>query len=178
MERVEILHTSRLTPADRVAVRALCDAAFEGDFSDADMAHGMGGLHALVRVDGRILGHGSVVRRAMTHEGEAVVIGYVENVAVDPGLQRRGIGRALMGALDPFVTGGHDAGALSASDAGRGLYAALGWEPWWGSAAVMDPHDGLSPTEGEEAALMVRDPAGRLEPHGLLACDWRDGDVW
>ncbi|MEU1026962.1 aminoglycoside 2'-N-acetyltransferase, partial [Streptomyces sp. NPDC005904] len=61
-------HTSELTPGDLGAARALLDQAFDGDFSDQDWDHGLGGVHALVHDGaGALVAHGSVVQRRVLH---------------------------------------------------------------------------------------------------------------
>ena len=43
------------------------DDAFEGDFSDEDWDHGLGGIHALVRDEQGLAAHGSVIMRRVLH---------------------------------------------------------------------------------------------------------------
>ena len=52
---VSLRHTAQLSPAELAAARALCDSAF-ADFADADWAHALGGMHALVTDDGLPVG--------------------------------------------------------------------------------------------------------------------------
>ncbi|MFL6629501.1 MAG: GNAT family N-acetyltransferase [Vitreoscilla sp.] len=57
-----------------------------------------------------------------------------DRIVTDPAHQRRGLGRAVMHALQALAHAhGRDAGALVATDAGRALYESLGWRlhaPW------------------------------------------------
>ena len=75
-------HTGHLDAGTLTAVRALLDGAFEGDFTDADLEHALGGLHVLVHDDSGLLAHGAVVQRRLLHRGRALRAGYVEAVAV------------------------------------------------------------------------------------------------
>lgn len=47
-----------------------------------------------------VLAHGSVVQRRVLHNGRSLRVGYVEAVAVRPGLRRQGLGGQVMGALE------------------------------------------------------------------------------
>ncbi|MEU5577380.1 GNAT family N-acetyltransferase [Streptomyces huasconensis] len=168
-------HTSDLTAADLRAARALLDEAFDGDFSDHDWDHGLGGVHTLVHAgDGTLLAHGSVVQRRVLHNGRSLRVGYVEAVAVRPGMRRQGLGGQVMGALERVIDRAYPLGALSASEAGERLYLARGWERWRGAVGTLGPQ-GVLPLPDEDPPLLwgaVLDPA-----HALLI-DWRDGDVF
>ncbi|MDG4863114.1 GNAT family N-acetyltransferase, partial [Streptomyces sp. T-3] len=83
MTTLRTAHTANLTRAELDAARALLDDAFDGDFSDEDWDHGLGGLHACVHDEtGTLLAHGSVVQRRVLHAGRSYRVGYVEAVAV------------------------------------------------------------------------------------------------
>ncbi|MER7593513.1 MULTISPECIES: GNAT family N-acetyltransferase [Streptomyces] len=165
--------------AERLAaVRALLDAAFDGDFSAADWDHALGGVHAWIEDATGLVAHGAVVQRRVLHRGRSYRIGYVEGVAVRADARRRGLGGAVMDALERVVDGTHRFGALSASDEGAALYRGRGWRVWDGRIAVLGP-DGTVPLPEEEGGLLVR-PAGGLDlpdPGAPLVFDWRDGDV-
>ena len=114
--RPELVHTAQLTAEDRAALGALMSTAFAGDFADEDLDHTLGGVHALLREDGQLIGHGAVVQRQLIAGGETLRAGYVEGLAVDPGHQRRGHGAALMGALEAVIDDAYDLGALSSTE--------------------------------------------------------------
>jgi len=60
-----------------------------------------------------------------------------DRIVTEPAHQRRGLGRALMHALQALARdAGRPAGVLVATDAGRALYETLGWRvqsPWAGA---------------------------------------------
>lgn len=180
---VRLVHSYLVGAAERRAIRALCDAAFDGDFDEHDFDHCLGGMHALCWAEDtsghpRLLGHASVIARSVVGDDVPLRCGYVEAVAVHPGYQRRGIGDALMSAIGEVIVGAYDLGALGTSAAGRGLYLRHGWLPWRGELACMSPC-GLIPTPDDAGAVMVLPVPGRvLDLGALLACDWRAGDVW
>ncbi|MEC4016619.1 GNAT family N-acetyltransferase [Streptomyces sp. H27-D2] len=190
-------HTADLAPAELEAIRALLTAAFEGDFDEADWDHTVGGVHAVLREGGELIGHGSVVQRRLLHGGRALRTGYVEGVAVRADRRGRGHGAAVMDALERVLRGAYELGALSASQGAAEFYAARGWQRWRGPTSVLAP-DGLRRTEEDDGSTFVLPAGGAsgaayagvaagalvtssgvpLDPAGALVCDWRDGDVW
>jgi aminoglycoside 2'-N-acetyltransferase I len=171
------VHTADLTPAELRAVRALLDAAFEGDFGDDDWDHGLGGMHVLVEDGAGPAAHGAVVMRRVRHGGRWLRAGYVENVAVRADARRTGLGGRVMAELERLVDRAYDLGALSASDDGARLYATRGWPLWEGRICALSP-DGIVHLPDEEGALHVRPAlAGPLDPARELVFDWRDGDT-
>ncbi|GHH65530.1 aminoglycoside 2'-N-acetyltransferase I [Streptomyces umbrinus] len=175
--RLRTAHTADLTPAELRAVRTLLDDAFEGDFSDEDWDHGLGGMHALVHDGTGLAAHGAVVMRRVLHRGRSLRTGYVEAVAVRADVRRTGLGGQIMAALEGVVDRAYALGALSASDAGAALYAARGWQVWPGRISALGP-DGIVHLPDEEGTTFVRPAsAGPLDPSHGLVFDWRDGDV-
>ncbi|QOV35352.1 GNAT family N-acetyltransferase [Streptomyces ferrugineus] len=175
---VRTAHTADLTPAELRVIRALLDEAFDGDFSDEDFEHGLGGLHALVHdTAGRLVGHGSVIMRRVRHRERWLRVGYVEAVAVRPHVRRCGLGGRVMAELERVVDRAYDAGMLSASDEGAALYAGRGWQVWSGRVCALGL-DGVVRLPDEEGSIFVRTAlAGPLDPAFELVFDWRDGDV-
>ncbi|WP_323182578.1 hypothetical protein [Streptomyces sp. NBC_00347] len=82
-----------------------------------------------------------------------------------------------MARLEEVVVRAYAVGALSASQAGAGLYRARGWSVWPGRIGVLGPER----LPEEEGATYVWAPPGGgvlLDPTaGPLYFDWRDGDV-
>lgn len=66
-------HTAQLGQSEVLAIRELVDQAFDGEFSDDDFEHPLGGMHALLWQDGELIGHGSVVMRRLLHSGRHCV---------------------------------------------------------------------------------------------------------
>ena len=175
---LRLAHTADLDAGDRRAVRALLDEAFDQQFTDEAYEHALGGVHALVWEGAELVGHGSVVMRRLLHRERALRTGYVEAVAVRADRRRRGHGHAVMTALERVIGRAYELGALAASDQARDLYAARGWQPWSGRAWVVTLGGGVKRTEQDEGSIYVLPVSVELDPHGDLACDWRDGEVW
>jgi aminoglycoside 2'-N-acetyltransferase I len=170
-------HTFALDAATLAAARALLRDVFEGDFDEHDWEHALGGMHVLAREDGALVGHAALVQRRLLHGGRALRAGYVEGVGVRADQRRRGIGTALMDALEPIIRGAYDLGALGATDDAAGLYASRGWRRWEGRLSALTPR-GIERTPDEEGHVYVLQCAVALDARDELTCDWRDGDVW
>ncbi|WP_175412317.1 GNAT family N-acetyltransferase [Streptomyces sp. TRM64462] len=179
-DRLRTAHTYELKPAILDELRAVLHSAFDGDFSDEDWEHGLGGVHAYVEdADGRIAAHGSVIMRRVVHAGHAHRVGYVEGVGVRPDRRRQGLGGRVMAALEEVIDGAYDFGALSASDEGAPLYRERGWQLWNGRVEAYGPR-GVIHLPDEEDSTFLRPAAGRPLPaaeRGALLFDWRDGDL-
>jgi aminoglycoside 2'-N-acetyltransferase I len=118
-----------------------------------------------------------VVQRRLLHGGRALRSGYVEGVGVRADRRRRGYGAALMEALERVLSGAYELGALSATDAAAGFYAARGWERWRGPTSVLTP-SGIERTAPDDGSIHVLPLAAALDLDAAIACGWRDGDVW
>ena len=175
---VRTAHTAELDAATLEAAHALLEAVFEGDMSDQDWEHSLGGVHALAWEDGEVVGHASVIQRRLLHGGRALRAGYVEGVGVRADRRRRGHGAALMQALERVVRGAYELGALGATHQAAAFYASRGWKMWRGPTSALTP-TGITRTAGEDGGIYVLPVTGAtLDLHGELTCDWRDGDVW
>ncbi|MGW4567775.1 GNAT family N-acetyltransferase [Streptomyces sp. NPDC004561] len=175
--RLRLVHTAGLGPAELRAVRALLGEAFDGDFSDEDWDHALGGLHVLVHDDAGLAAHGAVVLRRIRHRGRWLRAGYVEAVAVRGDVRRTGLGGRVTAELERVIDRAYDLGALAASEDGAPLYAARGWRRWSGQVHALGPH-GIVRLPEEEGGVYVRPAlAGPLDPAHELVFDWRDGDI-
>ena len=178
MPGLRLVRTVDLTAAERSEVRGLLVHAFAGDFSEHDWEHALGGTHALLRSEGRLVGHAALVPRRLFHLGRALWTGYVEALAVDPDARRRGHGTELMRALARSMrTGGFELGALAATDAGAALYAPLGWLRWEGPTLVLSP-EGWVRTPEDDGSVHVLPLSAGVDVREALGCDWRSGDPW
>jgi len=177
MLEVRTAHTADLDPELLASARALLVDVFEGDFSEHDWEHSLGGVHALVCEGNEVVGHASVVQRRLLHGGRALRAGYVEGVGVRRNRRRRGHAAAMMEALERVVRGAYDLGALGATDEAANLYATRGWKPWQGPTSALTP-TGIARTQEEDGSIYVLPVTVPLDLSGELTCDWRDGDVW
>lgn len=175
--RIQTARTAELDGKDLAAARELLDAVFEGDMTEADWEHALGGVHALAWEAEDLVGHASVVTRQLRHEGRRLLTAYVEGVGVRPDRQRAGVGTLAMAALEPHIRDGHDLGALGATEQALRFYEGLGWVKWRGRLSAQSPA-GVVPTPEEEGWVLALELGVPLDLDGELTCDWRAGDVW
>lgn len=170
-----------MTAEEVAAVRALLFAAFEGDedgeFTEDDWQHSIGGTHFVAEDGGRIVGHASVVQRDLHVGGRSFRTGYVEAVAAAPVYQRRGIGTALMRRVNEHIIALYELGALGTGS--QPFYERLGWEIWRGPSFVRTDHGDERTADEDGYILVLRTPStAELELDAPISCEWREGDVW
>lgn len=180
---IHVAATEELSGGTRRALRSFLDRAYDESFSDDDWRHALGGRHAWCTDAQGLLAHGSVVPRTLSLGGTILEVGYVEAVAVRADARRRGIGRAVMEALEALVREDYALGALSA--AVDVFYERLGWERWRGPTFVAGPtglraRDGWVRTAEEDGGVFVRRTARTpaLDLDGPIVCEPRAGDDW
>jgi len=158
-------------------VRTLLNAAFEGDFSDEDWGHAIGGVHVWLIGSGGLISHGSLVERTLVCSGQTLRVGYVEAVATVAAHRRNGHGATVMKHIGELIRERYALGALSTGT--HAFYRTLGWERWRGPTFVDGPC-GRERTPRDDGDIMIlrtsRSP--RLDIDGEIVCDWRLGDVW
>jgi len=173
--------TAALSAADVDAIKAILTDAFEhdehGGFTDEDWQHALGGTHFLLGVDGRLVGHASVVERELQVAGRPLRTGYVEAVAIAPARQRQGLGSRLLRAVNEHIAERYEIGALGTGS--QSFYERLGWRIWQGPTSVRTS-GGEQPTPDEDGYILVLEtgasPSLRLTDR--ISCEWRPGDVW
>lgn len=158
-------------------LRTLLDAAFQGDFSEDDWQHALGGIHVWITGAEGVISHGSLVPRTLICSGNRMRAGYVEAVATASSWRNKGLGTRVMRHIGGLIDQRYVLGALS-TGAPR-FYERLGWEPWRGPTFV-DGQTGLVRTPDDDRGILIlRTPfSPRLNLDGEIVCDWREGDVW
>ncbi len=176
MPHISVISDAELTAAQRTEIRALLDAAFDGDFSDDDADHAARGLRVLVYADEEIIGHAALIARSMTIDGRAHSVGYLEGVAVMPALQGKGVGRALLEHTSLLTKERYVIAMLSTGE--HAFYEKFGWQRFHGQSYV-DENGVILRTSDEDAGLMVLAEHLSWNVAGCqIVCDWRIGDVW
>lgn len=158
-------------------LRTLLDSAFEGDFTDDDWCHALGGVHVWVSGPNGVISHGSLVERTLVCAGHTLRVGFVEAVATAAEHRRNGHGTAVMKRIGELIRSRYALGVLSTGT--HAFYEAVGWERWSGATFVGGPH-GLQRTPDDDGDIMIlrtrRSPC--LDLDGDIVADWRPGDVW
>jgi len=166
-----------LTAASRAELRMLLDAAFEGDFTDDDWNHALGGLHVWLTGANRVISHASVVERTLVCSGRRLQVGYVEAVATAESDRRKGYGSTVMKRVSELIGERYVLGALSTGT--PELYERLGWERWRGPTFVDSPSGRVRTPEDDGGVMVLHTrQSPDLDLDGDIACDWRPGDVW
>lgn len=173
--------SAELGDAEVAAIRAVLWAAFttvDGGMTEEDWYHALGGVHVLAEIDGRIVAHAAVVERDIRLDGRPYRTAYVEAVAVDPTLQRGGIGSAVMREVAAVIDEAFELGALATGT--PEFYERLGWRTWRGPTSVRTP-TGEQRTPDEDGGILVRETPQTpmaIDLEGSISCEWRPGDVW
>jgi aminoglycoside 2'-N-acetyltransferase I len=174
---LQVGHTAEFDQSELAQARDLLDVVFDGEMTDHDWEHALGGMHAIAWRGASVVGHASVIQRRLMHRGQALRTGYVEGVGVDPAWQRHGLGGQMMEALERIIEAAYDVGALGASDEAVSLYEHRGWIKWVGPTSALTPA-GIVRTADEDGFVYVLPVGHTLDITGDLTCDWRDGDAW
>jgi aminoglycoside 2'-N-acetyltransferase I len=179
---VRLVESADLTNAENEQLHDLMRDAFAGDehggFTPEDWQHALGGTHFLLKSDGAIVSHASVVTRDIHVGGVPLSSAYVEAVATLPGRQGQGLGTQVMRAVGDFIDSG-DWQIATLGTGSQAFYERLGWRIWRGKSYVRTP-TGDEATPDEDGYIMVRltprSPA--LSGDEPISCEWRPGDVW
>ena len=177
MTELHTAPTGALSPSFLRELRALLDSSFEGDFSDEDWDHALGGAHVWLTGLHGLISHGSLVERTLVCSGETLGVGFVEAVATDASYRRKGHGSRVMRRIGELIREDYPLGALS--NGTHAFYECLGWERWRGPTFVESPGGRERTPADDDDIMILRTPRSpRLDLNGEIVCDWRLGDVW
>lgn len=165
-----------LSTHDLVALKNLLDLAYEGDFSESDWLHTIGGVRFVGKLNGEIVAHGAVVPRDVFINGQSARVGYLEGVAISTDLQGQGFGSQLLTDISEYCVSNFELAMLSTDE--LNFYSKFGWRQFQGKSGVIrDGHAILTPEEDEGLMYLL----GKSNPNFDIRtayCDWRPGDVW
>jgi aminoglycoside 2'-N-acetyltransferase I len=173
---IEIVRQVDLAPARLADVLALAYRAY-----DRDLASYYGHLpeptHVIASVGDTIVSHALwVTRWLQVGDGPPLRTAYVELVATEPSLQRRGYATAVMKALVDAVQSFELAG-LCPDDRAVTLYERLGWRFWQGPLSIRTD-EGLTRTPGAWMMFMPLPKTPPLDSSLPLSAEWRPDDLW
>lgn len=172
-----LIHTADLDGETLNSAHQLLIEAFEGEFSEDDWEHTLGGMHALICKRGVLIAHAAVVLRRLLYRDAQLRTGYIEGVAVREDWRGQGLCTALMNGAEQVIRGAYTLGALSPSEQAREIYLGRGWIQWKGPTSVLSP-GGLNRTPEDDGTVFVLPVHVKVDPTADLVCDWRSGDVW
>lgn len=170
--------TSSLEPAFLNELRAFLDRAFDGEFSDEDWQHTLGGTHVWRTLpSGELVSHGSLVTRRIRVGPHHLQVGYLEAIATAHAARGRGHGSAVLGRLGERVRERFPLGVLSTGS--HAFYERHGWERWRGRTGLDGPRGVEWTPEDDDSVMILRTPRSpAIDLAGDLLADWRCGDIW
>ena len=158
-------------------IRLLLVDAFEGDVSDEDWEHTLGGMHVVGFERGALVAHAAVVPRTLQVGDRPFRAGYVEGVGVAPSRQGRGFGSLAMARLSEEVHGRFELGALSTDR--HSFYERRGWERWLGPTFVRSGPETIRTEDEDDGVMVLRfGPSRDVDLTASLTCEPRPGDDW
>ena len=126
--RIEDLHYMMTCDARPFPGSSGVPAGYRLEIDDSALATGRAHVHVVAPDD---------TPAAAGHLVLGTRLAIYDRIVTEPAHQRRGLGRAVMHALQTLArTHGRHEGVLVATDEGRALYASLGWHlhsPWAGA---------------------------------------------
>ena len=175
--KLEVLHANQLTSKQLAEIHALCNrayAVYEVDleplfrtFTDTTHVIGWWGT--------AIVSHAMWVTRWLRPSNQPLLrTAYVEMVATEPEVQRRGFATAVMRRLASAIYD-FEMGALSPAE--PMLYTTLDWVFWQGPLFIRT-QDGLISTPDDSVMILRLLKTPPLDLTLPLSAEWREGDVW
>jgi aminoglycoside 2'-N-acetyltransferase I len=171
---------TELTPADHAAMAALFDAQYAAEWGPWHPRSGYGyapaELHVLARLDGRLVGYAGSARRFVgVGDGEVVVAG-IGGVLTAPEVRGRGVGRAVLTALQEAARGPARAqyGLLGCREQVVPFYESCGFRRTGQLVRDLDPRDARTVVESHGPTLVCAGtrpleewPGGTIDLRGL-----------
>jgi aminoglycoside 2'-N-acetyltransferase I len=177
MPDVRLLATAEVDPGVLTRIRHLLDQAFDGDFSDEDWEHTLGGWHVIVADSAAVLSHAAVVPRILEVADRPLRTGYVEGVATAPGRQGAGLGSLAMTGASGLVRRDFELGALGTGR--HRFYERLGWERWRGPTFARHGSEKIRTEEDDDGVMVLRfGPSRNVDLTDPISCEARRGDHW
>lgn len=173
--RIESVSSAALDRDTRRQVLTLCHTAYEEDLTHylADIGPG---VHLLGWFNDALVSHVAIVPRSLEVEGLPMLhTAYVELVATDPPMQRRGFASALLQRA-VAESSSYDIAALSPSD--DRFYARLGWEKWRGPLRVRTDAGTIDTPEEEIMIHRLPRTPHELDVERAVSVEWRRGEIW
>ena len=168
--------TNQLTTTQLSELRHLLEQTFGPRYDEVAWQHCLGGTHFLLRYNGELVSHVSLVPRLFEQAGRRLNGVYGESMVTIPNLQGKGIGTIIAAMATADILLHYELGAFAASK--YHFYERLGWRKWAGPTYVAD-ESGRRPAAPDRGAVMALiPPGGGIDLSGDLTTDWRPGDIW
>lgn len=149
--------------------------AFDGDFSEDDFDHCLGGRHFLIFREESLVGHAAVVSRQIALDGQCLEAGYVEGLAIGGNWRGRGLGYELLAAATNYCRLNYKVSLLSTDI--HEFYETHGWQRFEGESFA-ETDSGVIRTSEDDHGLMLLSDDDMLARPNRVTCDFRRGDGW
>jgi aminoglycoside 2'-N-acetyltransferase I len=176
MYEIEAKNTSEFSAQDLDELRSMLLGVFGPRYDETAWEHCLGGIHFLLRYQGRLVSHGSLVPRRFVQAERELNGVYGESMATVKDLQGSGLGTVVAALATAHIRLHYEIGAFGASK--YHFYERLGWRRWQGPTFVLT-QDGRAPAAPDRGSVMaLLPPDSTVDPAGDLATQWRSGDIW
>jgi aminoglycoside 2'-N-acetyltransferase I len=172
--------STQLTAADHAAMAPLFDAEYAPGWGPWSARSGYGyaalELHALARHEGRLIGHAGTARRFVGVGDREVVISGIGGVVTHPEARGRGVGRAVLTALQDAVSTWAPAsfGLLGCREEVVPFYESCGFTRVDALVRDLSPRDAATVVQSRGPTLVCAGtepveawPAGTIDLRGL-----------
>ncbi len=171
------LHDDQALSSDAKShIKTLLFDSFNGDFSEADWQHSCGGIRVLGYLDEELIAHGAIVPRRFVVDGQNVLVGYVEGVAVAPSHRRKGYGSLVLAEVTALTRASYTLSMLSAGD--KHFYRKQGWLDFSGASFVLTGGKKLRSEEEDNGLMYVLGLVSQFTSVTTVVCEARTGDSW
>lgn len=157
-------------------IRKLLIDAYEGDFSEEDWLHTIGGVRFLATVDDVIVAHCAVITREMMINNRPITVGYLEGMAVSIHFQGKGIGSHLLAEISQFCRSSFELSMLSTDE--FDFYGKFGWKKFVGVSGVNENKVQTRTPDEDENLMYLWGNSVSEQPIYTAYCDLRAGDSW
>lgn len=172
---IRVIPSKDLTQAENLAVRELCERAYEEEF-ELILDTFSNATHILGYHQDNLVSHALwVTRWLQVDDAPTLRTAYVEAVATEPTYQRRGFATAIMQRVAQEIQD-FDLAALSPFSAE--YYQRLGWELWRGPLFIRQDGALISTPDDEEVMIMRLPNTPPFELNARLSAEWREGELW
>jgi aminoglycoside 2'-N-acetyltransferase I len=158
------------------SIQKMLESAYEGDFSPEDWEHTSGGIYFVGCLEETIIAHGSVVPREMLIDGQEVIVGYVEAVAVSPAYSGQGFGSMLMRRITEFCRDNYELSMLSTDE--KSFYARCGWLQFTGESFITLENAEIRSADEDEGLMFLPSAKNERVDIRRAVCQARSGDSW
>jgi aminoglycoside 2'-N-acetyltransferase I len=115
-------------------IKSMLHRAYEGDFSEEDWEHTLGGVRYLGWIGDSLIANGSICSRTIWLNDIEIYVGYIEAIAVEPKFWSKGYGTQLMQLISIDTLSAYSVSMLFTSE--KGFYRQVGWTDFRGESFV------------------------------------------